>query len=1183
MFGALTCPGLAQQNRFVRKPLIILKRRCGVTRVATLSVYSLTIAILIISGFSIPTSAQTGSIRLEGTVWDPTGTSLAGALLTAVEESTKRQSDAVSDADGHYVFLSLQPGIYTVTAKSKGFKDVIHRGLSLFQPSSASEDFSFEISAIDKESTPAELTRVNDSATTGALSRKEIEALPTLNRDPLSLLIYQPGVQIRTDAPGYSTVNGTRPGMNNIGLDGISITDPSLPHMDSSLIAISPESISDLQIVTTGGKAEYGRSGGAQFTVTSRMGTKAWSGELYDYFRNKHIDANEFFNNANGISKPALTRNIFGASLSGPILGQKTLLFVNLEGNRTDEQITRNRQVLTDEAKSGMFRWYAPGTNSDTAAYKSFDIIANDPRHLGIDPAVVAILAKIPSPNNNNIGDGLNLAGFKFNNPAYLNRQGGTVRLDHDASNYRLFLRFNYDRIDGTDVSNNADAPFLGTSSGTYEGNNWGLIAGSDWVINAKTINELRVGYLRSGTALNRPARLTTPMLIANSWTNPIYTGFPQSLKSPALEISDYLSQSKDIHTLKYGVSFRRTELNSVDYSGIYPNVTFGRNNGNAPAVGPTGVMAISSANRQIFDNLYNDLLGRIESVSQTYNSSLASSLPAGTAKTRGFTSQVFSAFIQDDWRIRPTFTLNLGLRYEFGGAPKERNGYQSVLDQASQISSSANISNFKLNSCNCWFGKNLKDFAPRAGFAWDVFGSGTMVIRGAYGIYYDQLIGAVSRHVDNNSYGFSQTQSVYPNSAGGDLRLKDGIPLPTQPAAVQLQPPVTRSSSIAVLDPNLRTPRVDQFNLTIEKRIWGAILEAGYVGTRGKRLFQYLNLNQTKTDGNFLQAFKELQAYRLSGTPVPATNSLIRIFGTPLAAMNALGGAVIDSGQAGIAADAMDLNYYSKYAAAGVSNFYIRNFPQFNQFIYGTNSSKSWYNALQLGLRKSGRNYNFRAFYTWSKSLDTISMEGNSFVSAADSLNPLLDKAPSDFDRTHVLNVAWNYALPFGRSRSSDSDRPKWIDAALGGWNIGLLYLRESGARYSVTSGLQNRYSGVASLANFSGDRNIGTLWNNYGTLYWITPDNAKLFTNPAVGEASTSGRNSFIGPQFINLDALLQKKFFFRESKSLQFRIEAFNVLNRTQLGVPNTNLYDSNFGTITATQGNSRKMQVALRYQF
>jgi hypothetical protein len=424
----------------------------------------------------------------------------------------------------------------------------------------------------------------------------------------------------------------------------------------------------------------------------------------------------------------------------------------------------------------------------------------------------------------------------------------------------------------------------------------------------------------------------------------------------------------------------------------------------------------------------------------------------------------------------------------------------------------------------------------------------------------------------------------VYPNSAGADLRLSDGIPLPTQPSALPLQPTDTRASSIAILDPNLRTPRIDQFNLTVEKRIWGAILEAGFVGSRGTRLFQYLNLNQTKTDGDFLQAFKELQAYRFGGTPIPPSNTLLKIFGTPLAAYNALGGSNIDSGQVGIAADNLDRNYYARYAAAGVSDFYLRNFPQFDQFIYGTNSAKSWYNSLQLGLRKSGRNYNFRVYYTWSKSLDTISAEGSSFVSPSDSQNPGADKAPSDFDRKHVFNLAWNYAFPFGRDRSDDPDRSKLIDAIFGGWNLGLLYLRESGARFSVNSGLQNRYAGVTSLANFSGTtRDIGTVYNNYGTIYWLSPDNAALFTYPAAGELSTSGRNSFVGPKFINLDVLLQKKFYFSEKKALQLRVEAYNVMNSTHFSIPDTNLYSPNFGIITSTQGSPRRIQAALRLQF
>jgi len=244
-----------------------------VTRVATLFIiYGFIIAIVLISGFSAPVSAQSGSVRLEGIVWDPSGNSLAGAVLTAVEDSTGREARAVSNSDGEYVFLALQPGTYTVTVKAKGFKDVIHRSMSLFSPGSIYQDFSFEVSAIDKEVAPSESLRLKESQNSSSFSTKEIEILPLQDRNPLSLLIYQPGVQINTVDPGSSTVNGTRPGMNNTGMDGLSVADPIQPKLDLSMVTVNPDTISDIQMVTVGAKAEYGRSGGGQFMLVSRPG-----------------------------------------------------------------------------------------------------------------------------------------------------------------------------------------------------------------------------------------------------------------------------------------------------------------------------------------------------------------------------------------------------------------------------------------------------------------------------------------------------------------------------------------------------------------------------------------------------------------------------------------------------------------------------------------------------------------------------------------------------------------------------------------------------------------------------------------------------------------------------------------------------------------------------------------------
>jgi hypothetical protein len=1174
----------------VRRSGIFIMRRCGVKRFTSPGFLSFVTAILLVSIFAISLQAQTASVRLEGIVWDPSGEPIPGAALTAVEEKSGLQMETASDSEGYYRFLALPPGIYTVTAKSKEFKDVIHRNIVLFSPDTTIDNISFEVSAIDKEIPIQENPRINDSANTGSFFNKQIDSLPVVDRNPFSLFVYQPGVQISGGNEAASTVNGMRKATSNIRMDGMLITDLTTPGIESSWLTVNPDSLSDIQIVTLGAKAEYGGSAGAQFILATRRGTKSWTGSFYDYFRSRKLNAGEFFTNAANFPRPGLERNIFGASMSGPV-GSKTRVFGNFEGNITDQQLIRNRLVLTSDAKTGVFQWYDPtDTTRDNTTVKKFDIPANDPRGIGIDPTIAAIIAKLPLPNNTYIGDGLNTGGYLFDNPVYNDQQRVTARIDRTLSNnHLLFFRFNYEHTNATDITNNADASFIGQPYGSYKNNSWALAVGSDWTISPTKVNELRIGYTRPDADLKRPARSTQPMFLANSWSNPLNPSFPRDLKTPTFEISDALSHSMKSHAFKYGVSFRRTVQNITNYDGVYPNVTFGRDHGNIPdsSIGPQEQVDSSTADRINFEYLYNDLLGRIESVSQTFNSNLTSVLPVGTPRKRDYASNEFSAFIQDDWKIRRNLTLNVGLRYDVFPSPRERNGFQAAMDKASRIGSTANISDFIVSRSDSWYSTDWKNFAPRFGFAWDITGSGNTVLRGSYGIFYDRLNGAITNFVDQNSYGFSQTINTYPNSGGTDVRLSDGIPLPAQPAALAAQPAATRSLSVSVLDPKLSTPRVDQFNLTLEKRLWGAVLEFGYSGTRGKKLFQYTNLNQTKTKGDFQQAFQELRNFRDEGTPVSANNTLVRIFGSPIGAIAALSGSSdrsnLDSGQMGAAADLLDLNYFSQYAAAGVSDFYIRNFPQFDKFVFGSNSASSWFDSFQIGLRKSTANYNFRAYYTLSKSLDTISSDGSSFFNPSDSFHPEFDKAPSDFDRARVLNIAWDYVLPYGRNRSSDTEYNKWIDRLLGGWNLGLLYVRESGQRFSVYSDLQTQFAGVSSLADFSDKRSIGSIYKNNGSIYWFNPDQVPLFTNPEMGENGTSGRNSFVGPGYSNLDAVLHKKFAFKETRSLQLRLEAFNVFNRTHFGNPDGNLFDSNFGTIHSTVGTPRALQVALRFQF
>jgi hypothetical protein len=210
-------------------------------------------------------------------------------------------------------------------------------------------------------------------------------------------------------------------------------------------------------MITYSAKAEYGRTSGAQIEMITRSGTNQFHGGLSEYLRNRLLDANDFFNNATGIVRPKLVYNGFGATLGGPVRRNRTFFLASYQGIREAFDAVRNQSVLTDQAKSGVFRW----RSADSPDIQQFNIASNDPRHLGIDPVVAATLRLLPPPNNFDIGDGLNNAGFRFNDPASLSRDTYLIRADHRLSNAAtFFFRLMGIREDVTDIINGAARVF---------------------------------------------------------------------------------------------------------------------------------------------------------------------------------------------------------------------------------------------------------------------------------------------------------------------------------------------------------------------------------------------------------------------------------------------------------------------------------------------------------------------------------------------------------------------------------------------------------------------------------------------------------------------------------------------------------------------------------------------------
>lgn len=1139
--------------------------------------------------------AQVESGRLDGTVTDASGGVMAGVKVTAIHQANHVKTETTTNADGGFVFPSLQPGFYQVSVEAKGFRTAVVEGVSINISTSVTQKFKLEVGDIAEHvQVEAESVRVQTSeAQLGrTVTLKDIDTLPVLGRSPINLAVFSPGIQMSN--PGdvtFSNVNGQRQGASNSTLDGVDVNDAVVPRLGLSMTANNTDSVGEVHIVTSGAKAEYGRNAGGQVELITRSGTNSFHGNLFDYLRNNDLNANSFFNNAAtpGVPIAKYIQNLFGGSVGGPVRKNKTFFFFNYQGSRISQAVTRNRTVLTPAAKAGIFTWKTPA-----GVLSTYDIVANDPRHKGIDPAMAAIFKVLPDPNNLNAGDTLNTAGFLFNNPAGSWNNSYTGKADQNiGEKLHLFFRYSWYRTYSIDNLNNADATYPGFPQGNQGGVRWGFSTGADYTITPTLIDELRVGHQSAGVDFNRPGRLQGPTIISNLFTDPYSASFAQGRNSPVNEITDYLTKVKGSHTLKFGGNVRLTEQWGYNLAGtsggIYPNVTTATTLGNSvpAAVGPQG-STISSANRTTFENLYNDVLGRMNQVVQSYFSDLTKFQPAGSQRIRDFNVKEIGVFAQDDWKLRRNFTINIGMRWEYSGIPTESNNLVGTIDQAASLSTTYSSSNLTVKRGGQWYNNDWNNFAPRLGFAWDVKGDGKTAVRGSIGVFYDRMIGATISAVDGATPGFGQDIFVYPNASNTDVRISDGIPSTPQPAAPVLTLPNTRSTSIDVFSQNLRTPYVTQYSFNIQRELpKRMVLDVGYVGSKGIKLFMAQNLNQQKIFGDFLKSFQELQAYQLNSANVPSPgNTIVRIFGTPAAAITALGSTTVSQGQVGSAATTVDRTNYTKYVAAGVPDNYLRNYPQYISVLQGTNSGRSYYNSLQVSVRRQMRDVMIVGNYTFAKSIDNSSVEGNGFSSPIDSFNLRLSRARSDFDRPHSFNGSVAYILPVGRNKKFGGSMPAIADTLIGGWEVGSLIIWQSGGPFTISSGRNTTYGLVNSWANYSGgSRNVGSV-TRQGDGVWFYPETtfATNFTFPNAGDFGNAGRNTFRGPRYFDSDVSLVKRFRIYENHAVTFRAEAYNVFNNVNFGNPSVSLTSpQTFGKLTGLVGTPRIMQLALRYDF
>jgi hypothetical protein len=1139
---------------------------------------------------------QTQTARLQGTVHDASGAIVPGAKVIAMNNATKEVSDATANASGLYVLPVLRPGTYTLSVEAAGFSKSVVTGIELAVSANVSQDVMLDVGKLTETvEVTANVVAVTtaDAQVSSAVTMTDIDNLPQLARTPISLSYFQPGVAISQNGSNagadysYSHINGMRQGSNNNTLDGIDVNDAVAPRLGLSMTANNTDSVEEFRVVTEGGKAEYGRNAGGQVELITRSGTNSYHGALFEYLRNTALNANDFFSNKSGVAKSMFIQNMFGGSFGGPIKKNKLFIFGNEQSRRTHQQISRNRTVPSDLAKTGIFQWIPAG-----GTVQRFNVLSVDPRNKGIDPTIATLLKIYPSANNNDVGDGLNYQGYRFNNPNNSMEDQFTIKVDYNLKdNHHVFGRMSWQRNSSIDSLNSADAYFPGQEQGTQGGKRWGVAGGWDWTVNPSIVNQFRYGHQSATADFVRPDRVAGTMYSFNQWTMPIYNAFPQGRNSPVNEYTDNITKIRGNHTIKAGGNIRFTTQYGYNANGIYPNANLGSTlTGNTPpAVQPAG---LNSTQLTTFQGLYNNLLGRVGSIVQTFYSDLNTWQAAGTPRVRNFVFHEYGFFVQDDWRVNRNLTLNLGLRWDFSGVPSETGGQSGTLDQVANLNTSSQIDNLTIKKGGQWYSNDLNNFAPRFGLAWDPKADGKMAIRANYGWFYDRIIGSTTSTVDGATPGFSQSVTVFPNQAvGADLRIADGLAAPGQPAAPVLTLPNTRSvTSISAFNPNLRTGYVQMWGLNIQRQITkDTMIQVGYLGNHSIKMYLNQDLDQMHKNPTALAAFNELATNYNNNTlaNVSPNNVFVKILGSASNAVSTLSSSNLQTAQYNNAMTNLERStgQVAKYQAAGVSEYFLRNYPQFVQLEYGTNGGLATYHSFQFSIRHKTKSYNISANYTFSKSLDNISVEGNGTSDTIDAFNLGLNKARSDFDRPQVFNLQGLYTLPIGTGHAFGGNMPKWANALVGGWDIGGLMIWESGGVMTANS---NRYTSLSYLAqswdNYTGSRNIGSVVRKGDGVYFIDPSLISNFTYPVAGDIGNAGRNTFRGPRFFNVDASLVKSFAITEKKRVIFRAEAYNLFNNVDFSNPSLDIgAPSTFGKISTVNNNPRLLQAALRFNW
>ena len=1108
--------------------------------------------------------AQQASGRVVGTVADQQGAVIPNARVTVTDVDTKIARSVTTGPDGTYQALQLPIGSYSVTAEHPGFSKVLTEPQKLLINQSLRIDITMQLGQVSSTVQVQEAASNIETVVAqlgSSVTQQTIQNLPLNGRNTLDLALLQPGV-----TPSNSgTTAGTGTTFNVAGGRGDSVTYLLDGGVNNNLLnngvvfQPNPDAVNEFRILTSNYGAEYGRNGGGIVTEVIKSGTNTIHGSAYDYVRNEDFNSNLFFNNISNIGVPILKRNQFGATLGGPIIipklvngRNKLFFFVSYQGQR-QVSTTTNAALTTytpAELNGDFSHSNGSRTGPDTgvvAFLRSHPYYQPNPTLASqgiIDPTKIDPVAK------NYVSAGLIPTALS----GTLIPSGGAQANSDDVIGKVDYAPTSNDRISVTLSGGTAPtlAPFSTTSylpgfAATTTLHRYYGVVDYSRVINPSMINDLRFTAQRNNALQAAPASsLPTSNklginIISDNPTGPTVLGFlgsgsnvgfsvqgPTALIDNTYNLSDVLTWIKGKHTMKYGFTVEPYQ-NNTNYD-FYIN----------------GEFYFSGANGGVGSG--NDRADFLFGLPDEY-------LQYGAAPSN-IRSKYWGGFGQDEWRVLPNLTFTFGLRYEYSSPKADLQGRSFSLLYGAQSTRFPGAPRGLLfpGDAGAPTGSNFPDrnnFAPRFGFAFSP-GSKKMSIRGGFGVFYDILKAEDNLQFNGQApfYGFSDLlfPSLSGNPTGPVNYLSNPFaaagqanPFPSRPPAQNLNFAAAGFSPIGgvavyFVNPNLRTPYVYQYNLSVQREITSnMVLEANYVGSSSHKLTGLIDDNPM-----------------ILGTSR-------RLFNT----------------QPGVSSSAFS---------------YLDAFD---------NVGRAHYDSLEAGLTKRMQNTRFigetqfQLSYTYGHSIDNESGFRET-TSRVPYYNQKQFMASSDYDIRHNLVFSGAWQLPFDKIWESGPSR------LTKGWNLYPIISYRTGYPLDISAGISRTLGRVgpsgagdpnlvrANLLNSNvalyDPRNVQVI-NGRAGYYYFSPLNFGRFTdiNNNQNTYGTLGRNALYGPGRTNADISVTKNTaLWNETANLEFRADFFNVLNHAQFRNPNLTITSATFGQITSTY-DARIIQLALHLTF